>query len=413
MTAWPRLGGWLSVLAAAALTVGALRLITPEYDVRPYKWDSFYYFDMAARGLVGNDQLRAPFAYRLVTPWLARRLADTFRLPREEGFRILAYVGAVAQLALAFQLARSVSGAWWPSTVAALVVALSLFNVRFLLFDPYRPDVLGYPLFLAAALALVRGRLATCYGLAAIGLLVREFMIVPLLALLDHVWRTPRDKRALPLGVWVWLAVLAAVVGVWLPRQMIPVARAVTEPTLAELLRAPLSFWRDVNVVYTFAAYFLPMLALATPRRLAAAWGELAPYRRLILLFTTQVLILAMYGGTDLPRFMAYLVVPQTLLLAGILRQGVHPLEVALTLVLTAAFNRVFVISLPGEPSIAFLLDFYSGYADRVNMATWWRMVELVGYVGLVRVFAYALARRPLRPSEPEARDRQVSSAGE
>ena len=39
---------WLVVLVAALLVVGLLRSVTPEYDVRPFKFDSFYYFDMAA-----------------------------------------------------------------------------------------------------------------------------------------------------------------------------------------------------------------------------------------------------------------------------------------------------------------------------------------------------------------------------
>ncbi|MGH7331705.1 MAG: hypothetical protein ACREKS_02950 [Candidatus Rokuibacteriota bacterium] len=403
----PLLPLWPAGLVGAVLIVGILRIITPEYDVRPYKWDSFYYFDMAARGLSGNDQLRAPFAYRVVTPWLARQLAGALRLPLEEGFRILAYVGGVAQLVLALQLARSVSRSRWAAMVTALVVALSLFNVRFLLFDPYRPDVLGYPLFLGAALALVRGRLAACYLVAAGGLFVREFMIVPLLALLDHVWRTPRENRVVPIGVWAWLVGLAVVAGLWLPRQMIPVAPSLTDPThsdsLRTLLLSPFSFWRDVNMAYAAAAYLLPTLALANAKRLGAAWRALAPYRRLLLVYTALVLILAMYGGTDLPRFMAYLVVPQTLLLAGMLGQGIHRLEVSVALVLTAMFNRVFVVSLPSEPSVEFLLDFYSGYADRVNLVTMWRAGELIGSLLLVRLVRHWLARGAV-PS-------QVSSA--
>lgn len=385
------------MLVAAVLIVGILRAITPEYDVRPSKFDSFYYFDMAARGISGNDQLRAPFAYRVVTPWLARQLAGVLQLPLEEGFRILAYGGGVAQLVLAFLLARSVSRSPGAAMVAALVVALSLFNVRFLLFDPYRPDSLGYPLFLGAALALVRGHLAACYLVAAAGLFVREFMIIPLLALLDHVRRTPREQRIVPLGVWAWLAGLAVVAGLWLPRHMIPVALSASDPAPSESLRtlllSPLSFWRDVNMAFTVAAYFLPTLALVTVSRLRAAWRELAPYRRMILVYTALVLILAMYGGTDLPRFMAYLVVPQTLLLVGILGQGIHPLEVALTLMLTAVFNRVFVIFLPSAPSMDFFLDFYGGYADRVNLATMFRAAELIAYLLLVRLVRGWLAR--------------------
>jgi hypothetical protein len=395
------------VLVSAVLIVGILRAITPAYDVRPSREDSFSSFDMATRGLSGNDQLRAPFAYRVGTPWVARQLAGILRLPLEEGFRILAFVGGVAQLALAFYLARNVGGSPRVAMVAAVAVALSLFNVRFLLFDPYQPDVLGYPLFLGAALALVRGQVATCYVVAAGGLFVREFMIIPLLALLDRVWRTPPEVRVLPVGVWVWLAGLAVVAGLWLPRQMIPVAPSVIESASSESLRSlllsPLSFWRDVNMAYTAAAYLLPTLALANITRLRAAWRELAPYSRVILVYTALVLLLALYGGTDLPRFMAYLVVPQTLILAGILGQAIHPLEVSLALVLTAIFNRVFVVFLPSAPSVEFFLDFYSGYADRVNLATLFRAGELIGYVLLVRLIRGWLVPRSALPSVSSA----------
>jgi hypothetical protein len=394
----PSLSLWPVVLVSAVLIVGILRAITPEHDVRPSRGDAFFYFDMAARGLAGNDQLRVPFAYRVVTPWVARQLAGVFRLPLEEGFRILAFVGGVAQLVLAFLLARSVGRSPGAAMAATLVVALSLFNVRVLLFDPYRPDVLGFPLFLAAALALVRGHLATCYVVVAGGLFVRELMLIPLLALLDRVWRMPPEKRLVPLGVWVWLAGLAVVAGLWLPRQMIPVAPSVTEPASSESLRtlllSPLSIWRDVNIAYTTAAYLLPTLALANITRLRATWRQLAPYARVIPVYTALVLLLTLYGGPDLPRVMAYLVVPQTLLLAGILGQGVHPLEVSLTLVLTAMFNRVFDVFLPNPLSIEFSLDFYGGYANRVNMATLFRAGELIGYVLLVRLVRGWLAPR-------------------
>jgi hypothetical protein len=223
-------------------------------------------------------------------------------------------------------------------------------------------------------------------------------MIIPLLALLDQVRRTPPAQRVLPLGVWAWLAALAVLAGLWLPRQMIWVALSEADSGPAESLRrllaSPLSFWRDVNLLYTLVAYLLPTLALASVGRLVGAWRRLAPYRRMLLVYTGLVLLLALFGGTDLPRFMAYLVVPQTLLLGAMLDQDIHLLEVSLVLVLTALFNRVVVISLPSAPSMDFFLDFYGGYGDRVNLATLLRTGELIGYLVLVRLVRGRLARR-------------------
>ena len=60
----------LAALGCAALVL-ALDLLTNTLDTARYYWDFALYYDMAERGLIGNDNLIAPFVYRFLTPLLA------------------------------------------------------------------------------------------------------------------------------------------------------------------------------------------------------------------------------------------------------------------------------------------------------------------------------------------------------
>jgi hypothetical protein len=112
---------------------------------------------------------------------------------------------------------------------------------------------------------------------------------------------------------------------------------------------------------------------------------------------------LTMYGGTDVARFTAYLVAVQTILLAAVLREGVSPIEAGLTLLAVAVFNRVHVFTVPMEP-IDRYLDFYGGFADRVNAATAWRAIELVAWIVAVRVAGVIVTSRNRQPvSSPQS----------
>lgn len=387
-----------TVLAAALAAVALLDAATPSLDARGRGWDSAYYLDMAERGVRGHHELVAPFAYRPVGPLLTRALALWLPVSVDDAFRAITWAGVAIQLGLAFALARLVAPAPLSAVVAA-VAALSLFNARFLLLDVYRPDALGLPLTLAATWAILANRPALGALLAGPGLIVREFLLAPLAAALDALVRRPPPagvphaaRRGPRLAAGVLALALAAAAGA-LPRLLIPVARdvAATSPLrgdlLATLLGTPLALRRDLSLVFCVASYALPLLALGGGGRLRGAWTSLGERRRPLVVSVVVTLLLALYGGTDLPRFAAYLAAAQSVVLAAMLARDVSRTEIVLMLVAVAVFNRLHVTVLPVD--VEAMLDFYAGYADRVNAATAWRAVELIAWVAAVR-----LARR-------------------
>jgi hypothetical protein len=366
----------------------ALDAITPAFDARAHRWDSVLYLEMAERGIRGNETLVAPFAYRIVTPLLARWLSRSLHLSVDDAFRAVTYAGLVAELALVFALARRMAASTAAAFVVMAVAALSFFNVRFLLFDVYRPDAVALALTLLSALALIGRHPRTAALLAAMGLLVREFLLAPLVAALDALVRGPRSAMRSVGTVAVPIAVAAA--AVVLPRLLVPARpSALTDPFRVDvvpmLLTTPLSIRRDVNVVFCVASYFLPTLALCGSGRLRAAWASLADARRPVIIMAAVTITLVLYGGTDLPRFTAYFVVVQTIVLAAVLRQRPSVVEIATTLAAVAVFNRAYVVTVALEP-IDRYLDLFGGYGDRVNAATARRALELGGWVAAVRL---------------------------
>lgn len=393
-------------LVACALIVTALDLFTNRMDRTRYLWDFVIYFDMAENGLAGNPHLWAPFVYRFLTPLLAGNIADLASLSIETSFVVLNYVGGIWQLFMVYLLAGHFSRRAWHAWTAVGVVALSLYQIKYMFWDVARPDPLAYPLMAVAVLALFQKRYGLCVAMSCIGLLTREFLIVPPLVLelvlLQAYWRT-RSREALR-----WMVVTFALVSLFVivPRVMIPIEGSgqYVDPvndasTLRNLIRAPLSERRDFNLLFNLFSYFLPVLLLVTPERAQRAWHDLAGYRQFILFYSLPVLALAMYGGTDLSRFMTYLFVPLVMILVVMLRRGIPAVEVLYMLGAVAVYNKIFL----GFPDLLDpILDFYGGYDNRVNVETLMRLFEAATFVlgavllrGLL-VLARRSARAPL-----------------
>src|SRR4030042_2233349 len=100
---------------AALLLVTTIDLLTNSIDIGRFDWDFRYYIDMAERGF--GASLAGPFAYRYLTPMLARVLSFILQLPTAGAFAVLAYIGAISQLLAVFLFvrwyARSTRGAWF------------------------------------------------------------------------------------------------------------------------------------------------------------------------------------------------------------------------------------------------------------------------------------------------------------
>jgi len=82
----------------SVIVIAALDLATNSLDTEKYAWDFVYYIAMARDGFDAQP-LASPFAYRYLTPLLVNWISQATRLSIEEGFTVVAWVGALAQAA--------------------------------------------------------------------------------------------------------------------------------------------------------------------------------------------------------------------------------------------------------------------------------------------------------------------------
>jgi len=133
---------------------------------------------------------------------------------------------------------------------------------------------------------------------------------------------------------------------------------------------------------------------LVTPARLQAALSTLGPRTaRLSAAYTVLVLLLTLYGGTDLARFTTYLLVPQALLIALLARDSGWA-EIGVMIVATLVFNRIWM-QIPIW-DLEKYLDFYGGYSSRVNGVTALRFLEIGAFLVLAAL-ARAATQRTVR----------------
>jgi len=388
----------ISVLCAVVID---LFTNPPEFKQMP--WDTRYYYLLAERGLNSHD-LIAPYVYRYLNPLLAHSLAGLFNISTYMALKAIAYLGAISQLFTIYLLMRYLGFRLRASLVAMLVTAFSMYNLKFLMFDVYRPDHLAYALMSLAVLALLSRHTVWCLVLSAIGLQTREYLVIPPLILavfsLVEVWRDRAQKWPLLRLVMVILVTgLAAV----LPRLLIPVTESTqfVDPSnnpasIMNLIDMPLDLKRDFNLLFTIAAYFLPLLLLARRDRIKSVWTRLSKpipgMRSFLLIYTGLVFILTLYGGHDLGRYFTYAFIPQVILIDYLLDEHIRIEEIIYMFAVVIIFNRLW-LPIPIWDFEKYL-DFYGGYADRVNQVSLLRVVELLAYILGALVLRAALRRR-------------------
>ncbi|MCB0913771.1 MAG: hypothetical protein KDB60_19370, partial [Propionibacteriaceae bacterium] len=294
----------LIVVAASLAVVAAFELTTTLINTKRFSWDNVRYLRMA-REWFAYETMTSPFAYRWGTPMLARVLSDVLGVVLPTGFRLVAWAGAVLQLVSVFYLvvtvSRSVRAAW----AGWVVTALSVWNIRFLVFDPFRPDHLAYPIVILATLAAYRRRWGWLIALTVLGAPIREFTVVPLLAAVVMLaWN--RDWKAL--ARWALPFVAALFVAVVLPRMLIPVVKSrqtVDIDTFVGDMARLLTFWtRHLNILLGYVSYAVPALMLFTPTRFGEVWRGLGrDLQRYLVAYSAFVFALVFMGGTDIHRF--------------------------------------------------------------------------------------------------------------
>jgi hypothetical protein len=356
-------------------------------DLKGHVWDFVYYIDMAEHGVWGNPNLGAPYAYRFLTPLIARFLNFTFHQRTYFGFKVTAYLGLTGELFGLYWLARKLKDNFFQALIVMMTTALALFNVKFLVFDFYRPDQLAYPLLVFSILALLADRWWLALILSTVGLISREYLIIPPLIILYTCLRDwLRDRRDWrPVAKAATVAVSVGLVFA-LPRALIPVSftQQILDPFhdpnyMKTLIGMPFNWSRDFNFLFDILAYFMPLLILATPQRLKHAWEGIRPVRAWFFIYVAVNLVGMMYGGTDMMRYVTFFFIPQTLLLIYVLREDVHILEIVYLAIAMVIFNRL-LDKFPIWDFNAYL-DFYGGYGDHIDVQSILRLVQVIGFI--------------------------------
>lgn len=356
-------------------------ILTNSLDIQKNGWDFVYYIAMAKDGFY-SSLLASPFAYRYLTPFLVHGLS-LVGIPIKVGFSFLAYVGGIAQLTGIFFLIKWLYASTKGAYLAMAVTVLSIYNIKFLLFDIYRPDHLAYGLILLQTYLALKKNFFPLLAITVIASQIREFNIIPLAAYLFMALRTEERNLFIKQAILSAAFMLPAIV---LPRLFIPVTEnyqivGLTPDGLINALILPLIPSVDVNFIFSIVAYFLPLLFLADLKTIRAAFMSLSEDRRNYLLaYTFLVLFLSFFGGTDFTRFATFLFLPQIFLI-GLLAVNTSKPQIGLMLVSIFTFNRIWA-HFP-DWDIETYRDFYGGFSLRLNMSTLYRSLECAGFMTL------------------------------
>jgi hypothetical protein len=386
---------WQYALSAlgALLLIFILDGLTNRIDITRFQWDFRYYIAMAQDGL-NTPLLASPFVYRYATPLLVHILTG-LGLSIEGGFTVLAYLGAFLQLTGIFVFTGWMTGSRKAAWITMLVTGLSLFHVKFLLFDVFRPDHLAYAFILLATWLAAQRRFTPLLIVTLIASQFREFTIVPLIAYLFSFARTEPDRRKF--YAEVGLSILGLALALGLPRLILPIEAdfqfiSLTPDGILRGLLAPFIATHDINFVYTLLSYLLPLWIAASIPQIQSAYHALSlEWRRFLTAYTGLVLLLSFFGGTDFPRFTTFLFIPQIVLLGG-LTEKTHNLVLAFMLAATAFFNLLW-LPIPMD-SMETYRDFYGGYNGQVTVVTFWRILEMLAFV----LFGWFLRKRLSAP---------------
>lgn len=392
---------WVAYACALAVAVAFVSLVSRFANPIPPQWDGLYYLAMAESRPGDAACLVAPFAYRPAVPWLAHLAAELWSLPTPSGFAAVAWLSAVALLVAVFGLARSLSRRWWHALVPMVLLGAYFPHVKLPLHFPLLVDVAAYPLMVLATWALLRRRLGLCLAISGVGLLFKEFLAIPLALAVVALGVEALRLRSPASVARLLAATIAGVLAVVLPRVLIPVSATfqfvdpIHDPaTLSRLVLAPLDELRNFNIVLALVSCWLPTLVLITRQRLERVWSQLAEADALwpSLGSLALVLLLTMYGGTNLSVFVGYTVGVQAVVLALLVRGGVGRVEVAWAVMAVVATNELLrPIPSPLDGFDAYI-DFYGGWSSRVTVSSVARLVELAGFVAMAAALRRVLA---------------------
>lgn len=379
----------IAFVVAFALVLG-IDLITNSLDIVRYTWDFRYYINLTNNGFDPNPLLISPFAYRYPTPFMAGGFMSLFGVDLETGYRMVAYCGAVLQLfgiyLICFHFFKRKDLAY----AGMLLVAFTFMNIKFLLFDVYRPDHMAYALVTLSVFFALTHRYYLLLITACVAVQFREFGILPLFSYgLFLIWK--KDwKQILRIAIPTAAALFVAIA---LPRLLIQVQGSMqfvnSDSGMMRTVKYFLSPKRNLNLIYDSIAYFLPVWILATKERFQKlkSTGDFFQY---LLCYIFFVLLLCYGGGGDLMRFVTFYSVA-VILIAVFFMQDAKAGEIVVTLVAVFIFNRIWM-QVPMD-SLDKYLDLLAGHNTRINMHSLYRVLELIGLIAVGRMINQRLRK--------------------
>ena len=378
----------LWVIFLSSIIVLVLDILTNSIDTQKNTWDFLYYIALAKDGFNAHP-LASPFAYRYLVPFLVHGLSF-LGLTIECGFGLVAYFGAIAQLTSIFFFVDWLSGSRKGAYLAMGITALSLYNVKFLLFDVYRPDHLAYALILLQTYLAFKRKFVPLLLTTLLASQIRELNIIPLIAYLFMILRDEDRNLLIRQAVISIVLLLPAIV---LPRILIPVTENyqivdLSKNGLITALLLPLIPSVSVNFIFSIVAYLIPLLFIADPKSIFDTFTKLPKFQqRYLTAYTFLVLFLSFYGGTDFFRFATFLFLPQIILI-GMIAPETSNLQIGLMMVSVFVFNRIWM-HFP-DWDVEKYRDFYGGFSLRLNASTFYRILECA----LFLVLGYGLRKQ-------------------
>jgi hypothetical protein len=383
----------------AALLVAAISLITtPVENLSQY--DGRSYVRMAGEPFLAYDKIPAPFAYRPGVPALVHWMTSASPIGVAAAYRLLAHLAAFAVLALCFAIARDVGASQRSALLAMSAAALAHYHVRGPLFFYSLIEVESLSLVMLAMLLLWRERQAACLAVGAVGLLVKEWLLIPAVIacfeLLRQGVRT-RDARSwLTLGIGVAAIVACIAWPRWVatpPRSFSSLDRIDSVASFFSLVGEPRKL---SNFAFVVASYGLPLWMLVTRERVRALGQSLSGKRAAAALYCALVFAFTLLGGTNQMIFITYTLPVQTIVLACFLDDSAG-WEIGLVLLALFVFNN-FWAPVPeltqAIPSLHEWADFYGGWGKRLSASTGYRALEILAFVGAANLGRHLMRDR-------------------
>ena len=372
---------YFGVLIVAILLVIIINRFT---NTTPPMHDALYYVNMAQEGIIGNDHLVAPFAYRPGVSILAKIISELLSVPIDKGFQIVGYIAMTVLLMSTYVLARCFTNDYFKAIFPMIIIGFSQMHIKFPLYFYSMVDVASYPLIIIAFCALVKERYMLCLVVSSTGLIFREFLVIPLILLIVVLIRSYWRERTRKILLYLIFTIVISISIILFTRLFITIQSSCQEidpinniSSLKKILWIPLNDLKVFNIIVANLSYWLPSLLLLTTKRINIILEELKNIKGLIIIYLSLILIMTMYGGHNYPIYVAYSVSVQIVILSIIIKNGVHPIEVVFVLLVIIIYNKIFKNIPSLQENHEGFSDFYAGWSSIVSVITVVRFLEM------------------------------------